>query len=82
MASSLHELGMILQKKGDLDEAESQYRASHCVDRRIHGEDAVHPDIATSMHQLGEFLLLKGDLDGAESQDRASLFMKLRRYNY
>ncbi len=55
IASSLHHLGIVLQDKGDLDGAESQYRASLCMKRRIHGEDADHPDIAVSLHELGRY---------------------------
>ncbi len=59
IATSLHELGSVLQYKGDLDGAESQYRATLCMDRRIHGEDADHPHIATSLHQLGCVLQIR-----------------------
>ncbi len=57
---------------------ESQYRASLCMERRIHGEDADHPSIAISLHQLGSVLKQKGDFDGAVSQYGASLRMMRR----
>ncbi len=59
IAVSLHELGSILQDKGDLDGAESQYRASLSMKRRIYGEDADHPGISASLHQLGLVLQKK-----------------------
>ncbi len=51
-ASSLHHLGVILQEKGEFDGAETQYRSSLCMNRRMHGEDADHPDIAVSLKHL------------------------------
>ncbi len=48
IAVSLHQLGRILQEKGDFDGAESQYRASLDIERSIHAEDADHPGIAIS----------------------------------
>ncbi len=65
IASSLHHLGIVLQDKGELDAAESQYRASLCMERRIHGEDADHPDIAVSLHELGRVLQQKEGLEGS-----------------
>ncbi len=56
-------LGVLLHMKGDLDEAELQYRASLDMKLRIHGEDADHPDIAVSMHNLGLLLHMKGNVD-------------------
>ncbi len=56
IASSLRCLGMILQEKGDFNGAESQYRASLDMKRRILGEDADHPHIAASLHNLGYIL--------------------------
>ncbi len=61
LAGSLHQLGNALQKKGDFDEAETHFRASLCMKRRIHGEDTDHPDIAGSLHGLGIVLQKKGD---------------------
>ncbi len=62
IASSLHELGIILQLKGDFDGAELQYRANLDMERGIHGEAANHPVIASSLHQLGRILQLKETL--------------------
>ncbi len=45
IAASLHQLGVILQLKGDF-EVELQYRTS--LRRRTHGEDADHPSILGS----------------------------------
>ncbi len=44
IATSLRQLTMILQKKGDFGGAESQYRAGLVINRRILGE--VDPDVA------------------------------------
>ncbi len=62
-AWSQHELGRVLEAKGDLDGAESQYRASLCMKRRIHGENVDHPDIGASLHELGRVLQQQGDLE-------------------
>ncbi len=51
-----------MEQKGDFDAAESQHRASLDMQRRIHGEDADHPSIATSLNQLGMILQEKGGL--------------------
>ncbi len=77
-ASSLHHLGVILQEKGEFDGAETQYRSSLCMNRRMHGENADHPDIATMLNQLGAVLQKKGDISGAESYYLASLCMRRR----
>ncbi len=75
ISSSLHHLGRISEEEGDFDGAESHYRASLCLNRRIHGQDADHPDIASSLHQLGGILDKKGDFDEAELQYGAVLCM-------
>ncbi len=64
IAHSLHQLGIISQKKGDFDGANGHYRASLDMERRIHGEDADHPNIATSLDQLAMILQKKGNLMG------------------
>ncbi len=35
------------------------------MQRRIHGEDADHPDIAVSLHELGRVLQQKEGLEGS-----------------
>ncbi len=42
-----------MQRKGDIDRAELQYRASVDMNRRMHGDDEDHPSIACSLRNLG-----------------------------
>ncbi len=47
------ELGVVLQKKGNLDGPESQCRASLCMNRGIRGKEGDHRSIAASLRELG-----------------------------
>ena len=49
MASSYHQLGMVAQDRGRLDEAEDWYAQSLAINEEL-GD---RPGMATSYHQLG-----------------------------
>ncbi|HEY7728705.1 MAG TPA: serine/threonine-protein kinase, partial [Candidatus Eisenbacteria bacterium] len=70
-------LGGIYQKLGDLDRADSLFRAA-LTERRIHlGPD--HPDVAKSLVALGLLRADQSDLDEAERLVREGLAMAQRR---
>ncbi|GAA4199962.1 hypothetical protein GCM10023074_31170 [Microbispora amethystogenes] len=69
MASSYHQLGMVAQGRGRLDEAEDWYRKSLAISEEI-GD---RPSMASSYHQLGMVAQGRGRLDEAEDWYRKSL---------
>jgi len=69
LAGAFHNLGIVLENLGDLDEAEKFYKESLKISEEI--GDRV--SIAASLHQLGNIFLGRGDLDEAEKFYRESL---------
>ena len=69
MAASYHQLGMVAQDRGRLDEAEDWYARSLAIDEEL-GD---RPGMATSYHQLGMVAQDRGRLDEAEDWYARSL---------
>jgi tetratricopeptide (TPR) repeat protein len=63
-AASLHQLGMLAQRRGDYPEAEAQYRRSLAIFEEL-GDRA---GLARSYHQLGILAQDRGDHPEAEAQ--------------
>ena len=72
LATTHHQLGMVAQHRGDLDQAEDWYRQSLTIEEQLNNR----PGMATSYHQLGIVAQLRGDLDQAEDWYRQSLTIK------
>jgi tetratricopeptide (TPR) repeat protein len=74
MASSYHQLGILAQDRGDLEEAERLYHQSLAINERL-GDQA---RMASSYHQLGRLAQDRGDLEEAERLYRQSLAINER----
>jgi serine/threonine-protein kinase len=74
LAEVLNDMGVLLYRNGDLDEAERFYRESLAMNRKLFG--GVHPEIATSLENVAMSLQDKGDLTAAEDMYRQSLAMR------
>ena len=74
IVDSLHSIGNVLEKQGDLAGALSKYEESLAMRRDVHG-DKPHPDIAGSLHMIGIVLEKQGDLAGARLKFQAMLKM-------
>lgn len=59
VASSYHQLGMVAQDKGCLNDAERWYRQSLEMKQRLHDDDVDHPDVASFLHELGRVMQSK-----------------------
>jgi tetratricopeptide (TPR) repeat protein len=62
MANTYHQLGMVAQFRGQLDQAEDWYTQSLAIEEELGNQ----PGIAGSYHQLGRLAELSGQLDQAE----------------
>ncbi|MFG2346140.1 CHAT domain-containing protein, partial [Streptomyces phaeochromogenes] len=69
LATTYHQLGMVAELRGQLDEAEDWYRQSLTIKEHIGDQ----PGMATSYHQLGMVAEQRGQLDEAEDWYRQSL---------
>ena len=67
IAATLHELGLVSRRAGDLKGAKQQLEESLRMNRSLHG-DKDHPDIAATLHELGMLSRQAGDLKGAKQQ--------------
>jgi serine/threonine-protein kinase len=74
VARSLNNLGLLVQNRGDLDEAERLLRESLEIRRRVWTAD--HPEVARGLHNLAVLLVLKDDAAGAEPLYREALAMR------
>ena len=72
MASSYHQLGIVAQDRGALDQADDWYRKSLTIFEELGNR----PGMARSYHQLGIVAYLRGDLDQADGWYRKSLAIK------
>ncbi|WP_239101859.1 CHAT domain-containing tetratricopeptide repeat protein, partial [Microbispora amethystogenes] len=72
IAGAHHQLGMLAQGRGRLDEAEDWYRKSLAIKEEIGDQ----PGIAATYHQLGMVAQDRGRLDEAEDWSRKSLAIK------
>ena len=66
-AATLHELGVVSRRAGDLKGAKQQLEESLRMERSLHG-DKDHPGIAATLHELGMVSRRAGDLKGAKQQ--------------
>jgi tetratricopeptide (TPR) repeat protein len=69
MAGIYHELGVIAQQRGRLDDAEDWYRKSLAISEELGNK----PVIATTYHELGRAAHQRRRLDNAEDWYRKSL---------
>jgi tetratricopeptide (TPR) repeat protein len=73
LATIYHQLGIVAQKRGDLDAAENRYKKSLQITEAL-GNRA---DLATTYHQLGMVAEERGDLDAAEKWTEKALEIKV-----
>jgi tetratricopeptide (TPR) repeat protein len=69
LAPTYHQLGVVAQRRGALDEAEAWYRRALTLEEQLGGQ----PDVATSYHQLGMVAAWRGALNEAEAWYRKAL---------
>jgi tetratricopeptide (TPR) repeat protein/tRNA A37 threonylcarbamoyladenosine biosynthesis protein TsaE len=67
-----HQLGIVAQRRGRLEEAEEWYRKSLTIDEELRDR----PGMATGYHQLARVAQLRGRLEEAEAWNRKSLTIK------
>jgi serine/threonine-protein kinase len=67
-------LALLLERKGEYQEAVALLREAVAIDRRIEGADS--PAYATSLHNLSSALIDMGDLSGAEEKLRETLALR------
>ncbi len=72
LANQYHQLGIVAQKRGDLDQADGWYRKSLTTFEELDNR----PGMATSYHQLGNVAQDRGDLDQADDWYRKSLTIR------
>ncbi len=73
LATIYHQLGIVAQKRGDLDAAEERYKKSLAITEALGNR----PDLATTYHQLGMVAEDRGDLAAAENWTQKSLEIKV-----
>ena len=73
-ASTLDNLGLVLNDQRRLDEAEAVIREALAIQRKVFGEE--HPDVSDSLFNLGAVLQGRGKLLEAEAAFRDSLAMR------
>jgi tetratricopeptide (TPR) repeat protein len=74
LAEALNDMGALLYRHGDLDEAEKFYRESLAMNRKLLGEK--HPEIANGLENVAMSLQDKGDFSGAEDMYQQALAMR------
>ena len=72
LATLYHQLGMVAQDRGDLDQADDWYRKSLTISEKL-GD---RPGMAGSYHNLGMVAQHRGDLDQADGWYRKSLTIR------
>jgi tetratricopeptide (TPR) repeat protein len=73
-ATSLSNLGVLLQRQGDLEGSEALLRQALAIRKAVLGEE--HPDYATSLNNLGELLASRGNHGEAEPLLRRALAIR------
>ncbi len=71
IATSIHDLALVLRDQGQLAEAESLHREALDLRRKLYGEN--HADVANSLNHLALVLRDQGKAADAESLHRAAL---------
>ena len=74
LAEVLNDMGVLLYRHGDLDEAEKFYRESLAMNRKLLGDK--HPEIANGLENVAMCMQDKDDLAGAEDMYQQSLTMR------
>ncbi|QXJ25890.1 tetratricopeptide repeat protein [Actinomadura graeca] len=72
IAVTTHQLGMVAQERGRLEDAETWYRQSLTINEDLGNR----PGMASSYHQLGRVAQLRGRLEDAETWYRQSLTIR------
>jgi Flp pilus assembly protein TadD len=73
-ATALSNLGVLLQRQGDLQGSEPLLRQALAIRKAVLGEE--HADYATSLNNLGELLALRGNHEEAEPLLRRALAIR------
>jgi len=73
-ATSLNNLALLLNDKGDYEGAEPLFRRALEIREKVLGVD--HPETAMSLNNLAALLYAKGDYEGAEPLFRRALEIK------
>ncbi len=76
VSASDNYLALVLQRKGNFQEASQLLREAVNIDGKIKGTDS--PDYANSLHNLAGTLIDGGDLTDAETMDRQALAIRRR----
>ncbi len=74
VATSLNQLGLVLQYRGKSSEAETLFRDALAMRRKLLGNE--DPDVATSLTDLGLLLYWKGKRSESEAAGREALALK------
>ena len=74
VASSLHELALVLHARGDLPGAEAMMREGLAIRQQLFGRE--HPAFATSLNDIGVVLRDQGDLTGAAAMFSEALDLR------
>jgi eukaryotic-like serine/threonine-protein kinase len=69
-------LALVLERKGDYQEAAQLLREALEISRRVEGTDG--PEYVVALHNLAGTLIDAGDLSGAETMERQSLEIRRR----
>jgi CHAT domain-containing protein/tetratricopeptide (TPR) repeat protein len=83
LASSLNNLGYLLQARGELARAEPLYNDALAMRRKLYPPERYpdgHPALATSLNNLGQLLEARGELARAEPLLREALEMRRKLY--
>lgn len=71
VATTMNNLGFMLDMAGEYEEAEEMYRGAVEIDRRVLGD--AHPGLATELDNLAVFLSYDGRADEAKALNREAL---------
>ena len=74
VATSLHNMALVLDYQGKLAEAETMHREALAMRRKLLGNE--HPDVATSLNNLADVVQRQGKLAEAETLHREALAMR------
>ena len=74
LAQSLNDLGAVLGKKAELDEARALLEEALVLRQKALGEE--HPDVAVTYSELGRVLSAQGHLNEAEERFRSALAIR------
>ena len=75
----IHNIGIVLQLQGKLDEAEAHYRKVFEIKTKAYGTK-YHPEVAKTICQIGGVLQLQGKLDEAEARYKEAIEIETKVY--